>query len=281
MEIRRPWVAGAFYPADPDRLRSSIEDCFIHKLGPGQLHDTQSTERKIVSVICPHAGYMYSGPVAAHSYYHIAAEARPESVVVLGPNHTGLGSPIAMVDRGSWQTPLGRFRIDNELAGAILYASDLIDVDSVAHVREHSIEVQLPFLQYIYGLDMRFVPISMGLQDIGSSTEVGRAVAKAVKGKSILMIASTDLNHFEPQSIAETKDSMVIESILSLDETALQNRVRMNRISMCGYGPVSAVIVASKILGASKAELLSHHTSGDISGDYSSVVGYASVKISR
>ena len=281
MEIRRPWVAGAFYPADPDRLSNSIEGCFTHKLGPGVPHETQLTERNIVSVICPHAGYMYSGPVAAHSYYHIAAEARPESVVVLGPNHTGLGSPIAMVEHGSWQTPLGRFEVDSGLAGAIFEASGLIDVDDVAHVREHSIEVQLPFLQYVYGLDMRFVPISMGLQDLESSTEVGRALAKAVKGRNILMIASTDLNHFEPQPIAKKKDSMVIESILSLDEAALQNRVRMNRISMCGYGPVSAVIVASKILGASDAELLSYHTSGDISGDYSSVVGYASAKITR
>jgi AmmeMemoRadiSam system protein B len=245
------------------------------------MYETQSTESNIVSVICPHAGYMYSGPVAAHSYYHMAAEARPESVVVLGPNHTGLGSPIAMVESGSWQTPLGRLEIDNELAGAILQASDLIDVDDVAHIREHSIEVQLPFLQYVYGHEIRFVPISMGLQDLESSREIGRAVAEAAEGRNILMIASTDLNHFEPQSLANTKDAMVIDSILSLDETALQKRVRTNRISMCGYGPVSAVIVASKILGASDTELLSYHTSGDISGDRSSVVGYASAKITR
>lgn len=281
MATRRPWVAGSFYPADPDRLRSSIEGCFTHKLGPGLPHETKSTERNIISVICPHAGYIYSGPVAAHSYYHIAAEARPESVVVLGPNHTGLGSPIAMVESGSWQTPLGRIEVDNELADAIFEASGLIDVDDVAHVREHSIEVQLPFLQYIYGNDMRFVPICMGLQDLESSREVGLAVAKAAEGRNILIIASTDLNHFESQSIANKKNALVIESILSLDEAALQKNVRMNHISMCGYGPVSAVIVASKSLGASDAKLLSYHTSGDITGDHTSVVGYASVKITR
>ena len=281
MGVRRPCVAGAFYPADPDRLRSSIEGCFTHRLGPGRLPETRSSERDIVSVVCPHAGYTYSGPVAAHSYHQLAAEARPESVVVLGPNHTGLGSPIAMMARGSWETPLGEVEIDEELAGAIFEASHLIDMDNVAHVREHSIEVQLPFLQYVYGSDVKFVPICMRLQDLESSREVGRAVAEAADGRDVLMVASTDLNHFEPQSSAKRKDEMVIESILSLDEATLQERVRKNHISMCGYGPVSAVIVASKRLGTSEAELLSYHTSGDVTNDYSSVVGYASVKIAR
>jgi len=281
MSVRRPCVAGAFYPADPERLRQAIESCFTHRLGPGGLPRPASVERRIVSVVCPHAGYMYSGPVAAHSYYHLAAEARPESVVVIGPNHTGLGSPVAMMNRGAWETPLGEVEVDGGLADAIFKASDLIDIDGMAHLREHSIEVQLPFLQYIYGPDLRFVPICMGFQDLETSREVGRAVAQAVGEADAVIVASTDLTHQEPQASANRKDRMVIESILSLDEAALQERVRANRITMCGYGPVSAALVASKMLGAAGAELLAYHTSGDVTGDYSAVVGYAASKVTR
>ena len=280
MSVRRPCVAGAFYPADRGRLRRSIEECFTHRLGPGKSPEAKVGERRIVSVVCPHAGYMYSGPVAAHSYYHLASEAKPNSVVILGPNHTGLGGPVSMGGKGAWETPLGRVNIHEGLAKEIFEASDIIDMDDLAHLREHSIEVQLPFLQYIYS-EFEFVPICMGFQDLETSREVGRALAETLKGKNSLIIASTDLNHMEPQPSAEPKDRGVIERILSMDEAALQNWVRSRRVSMCGYGPVSAAIVASKMLGARKAELLSYHTSGDVTGDLSSVVGYAALKISR
>lgn len=281
MRVRRPCVAGAFYPADPERLRETIEGCFTHRLGPGRLPKPEGYERRIVSVVCPHAGYMYSGPVAAHSYYNLAAEAKPRSVIVIGPNHTGLGSPIAMMNSGAWETPLGEVEIDVELADAIFEASDIIDIDEWAHRREHSIEVQLPFLQYIYGSDLRFVPICMGLQDLESSREVGKAIAETANRADAIIMASTDLTHQEPQASANRKDRMVIEAILSMDEVALQERVRANRISMCGYGPVSVAIVASKLLGASGAELLAYHTSGDITGDQYAVVGYAAAKLTR
>lgn len=281
MSVRRPSVAGAFYPSDPERLKQTIEGCFTHELGPGRLPELKSSERQIVSVICPHAGYMYSGPVAAHSYYHLAAEPKPESVIVIGPNHTGLGSPIAMMGNGAWETPLGRVEINAQLADAIFKASDIIDVDERAHSREHSIEVQLPFLQFIYGAELSFVPISMGFQDLETSRTVGKAVAKAMEGSDAIVVASTDLSHYEPQPIAREKDRLVIDSISALDEVALQDSVRKNRISMCGYGPVSATIVASKLLGASRAELLAYNTSGDITGDHHSVVGYAAAKVTR
>lgn len=281
MSVRRPSVAGAFYPSDPERLKQIIEGCFTHEIGPGSLPELKSSERHIVSVICPHAGYMYSGPVAAHSYYHLAAESKSASVIVIGPNHTGLGSPIAMMRKGAWETPLGRVEINSELADAIFKASDIIDMDERAHSREHSIEVQLPFLQFIYGPDLLFVPISMGFQDLESSREVGKAVAKAMKASDAIVVASTDLSHYEPNSYAREKDQLVIDSIIALDEVALQNRVQENRISMCGYGPVSAAIVASKLLGASGAELLAYNTSGDITGDHHSVVGYAAAKVTR
>jgi hypothetical protein len=281
MSVRRPWVAGAFYPAEPDRLRQAIEASFTHKLGPGKSVGPASTERRTVSVVCPHAGYMYSGHVAAHSYHALAAEARPRSAVIIGPNHTGIGSPVAMMNRGAWETPLGRVEIDGELADAISGASDIIDIDESAHRREHSVEVQLPFLQYIYGSSLKLVPICMGFQDIETSTEVGRAVGEAAKKIDAVLVASTDLTHQEPQASANRKDRMVIDSILKLDESTLQRNVIAHRISTCGYGPVSAVLVASKALGAGKAELLSYHTSGDVTGDHTAVVGYAALKITR
>ena len=280
MGVRRPCVAGAFYPADQGRLRHTIEDCFTHELGPGKLPERKSSERQILSVVCPHAGYVYSGPAAAHSYFHLASEAKPDSVVILGPNHTGLGGPVSMGGTGAWETPLGRVAIDEDLAKAIFESSDIIDIDELAHAREHSIEVQLPFLQYVYG-DFRFVPICMGFQDLETSREVGRSIAKVMERRNALVIASTDLSHMEPQSSANVKDRGVIERILSLDEAALQEWVRSERVSMCGYGPVSATIVASKLLGAKNAEFLAYNTSGDVTGDLSAVVGYAAIKITR
>jgi len=281
MEVRRPWVAGSFYPGDPEELRRSIEECFRHRLGPGALPKRRKGEHRIVALISPHAGYIYSGPVAAHGYYHLALDGKPSTLIILGPNHTGLGSPVAMMGEGAWETPLGVVEIDGELAQAIFKASDIIDVDEIAHLREHSIEVQLPFLQYLYGSEFRFVPICMGLQDLETSRAVGRVIAEASKGKDVVIIASTDFSHYEPQSRAEQNDRRVIEAILNLDEEEVQRAVRRYGVSMCGYGPVSAAITAAKELGASSAELLAYHTSGDVTGDYSAVVGYASLKLTR
>ena len=177
--------------------------------------------------------------------------------------------------------PLGDMEVDSELARAIQASSQLIDVDESAHRYEHSVEVQLPFLQYIYGPRLRFVPICMMLQDLTSSRDVGEAIAKASKGRNVLIIASTDMTHYEPQRIAERNDQLVVDAILRLDEAALQRAVETHSISMCGYGPVSAAIVASKALGASRGERLAYHTSGDITGDHTQVVGYCSAALTR
>jgi AmmeMemoRadiSam system protein B len=278
MGVRRPVVAGAFYPADPTRLRRSIEESFTHRLGPGGLPGEPTGERTIISVVCPHAGYMYSGPVAAHSYLQLSNEGKPDTVVIIGPNHTGLGGPVSLGGSDAWETPLGSVEIDKDLTSAIFGSSDFIDVDEMAHVREHSVEVQLPFLQHIYG-EFKLVPICMGFQDLEISRRLGGVLAEALKDRNALIIASTDLNHMEPQSIAEPKDRGVIDRILALDEEALQGWVRDRRVSMCGYGPVSATLVASKKLGATKAEFLAYSTSGDIIGGRSAVVGYTSIKI--
>jgi len=224
---------------------------------------------------------MFSGPVAAHGYYEAAQSGKPDTVVVLGPNHTGIGSGVSIVTSGRWRTPLGDMVVDQDLAKTIQAESEIIDIDEKAHMFEHSVEVQLPFLQYIYGDKVTLVPICMMFQDLRTSREVGLALAKASRGRNVLIVASTDLTHYESEKAAEAKDAAVMEAIVHLDEFELQRRIEGQNITMCGYGPVSAVIVAMKELGPAKARLLSYHTSGDITGDYTQVVGYCSIAISR
>jgi hypothetical protein len=279
--VRRPYVAGSFYPREPQRLRNEIEDCFKHKLGPGRLPVKSDKPRTITGIVCPHAGYVYSGHVAAHSYLALSEEKAPDTAVILCPNHTGLGSAVSLMGEGAWENPLGKVKIDAELSKAIFRASGMIDLDESAHQYEHSIEVQLPFLQFIYGSSISIVPICMGFQDLETSRNVGEAVADAAKDKNVIIIASTDMTHQEPQESAARKDRLVLEAIEKLDEAGVQNAVAKNRITMCGYGPVSATIVASKLLRADRAEILSYHTSGDITGDRGAVVGYASAKLTR
>jgi len=280
LSVRRPAVAGAFYPAQPKRLRDQIESCFTHEKGPGRLPRGESRPRDILSVVCPHAGYMYSGPAAAHSYLALAEQEKPDSVVVLGPNHTGWGTPVSIMGEGIWETPLGMVKLDSELAKAIIDAAGVIDYDETAFLREHSVEVQVPFLQYIYG-EFKLVPICMGYQDLETSREVGEAIHRAAEGRNILVVASTDLTHQEPQASANKKDKMIIDAILAMDEERLQRVVHENRLTTCGYGPVSAALVASRLDGAKKAELLTYYTSGDIIGDHDGVVGYAALKVTK
>ena len=281
MSVRRPHVAGSFYPREPQRLRRDIEDCFKHPLGPGKLPAKGEKPRTITGLVCPHAGYMYSGPVAAHSYYALSEEKPPETAIILCPNHTGLGSAVSLMAEGSWETPLGRLRIDSDISDAIFKASGIIDVDEAAHLYEHSIEVQLPFLQYLYGDSITIVPICMGFQDLGTSRNIGEAIAKVVAGRNVVVIASTDMTHQESQQSASRKDRLVLDAVEAMDEERVQSVVQSNHITMCGYGPVSATLVASKRLGADRAEILSYHTSGDITGDRGAVVGYASAKITH
>jgi AmmeMemoRadiSam system protein B len=238
-------------------------------------------ERKIISAVSPHAGYMFSGPVAAHLYFALAQDGIPNSIVVLGPNHYGVGTGLSVMDEGAWQTPLGDVEIDSDLARAICVNSGMMDVDASAHSHEHSIEVQLPFLQYVYGDRFKFVPISMMMQDLETSRNVGKAIAKSAGDHNILILASSDMSHYEPQKAAERKDGLAVNAILKLDEEELQNTVELENISMCGYGPVSSAIVAAKLLHGTSAKVTSYHTSGDITGDHTQVVGYLSAVISR
>jgi hypothetical protein len=238
-------------------------------------------ERRLVGLVCPHAGYMYSGPVAAKSYFEVATDGKPDEIVIIGPNHTGQGSGVSMMSEGVWETPLGQVEVDKETVTAISKVSDIIDLDDQAHLYEHSVEVQLPFLQYVLKTRFEFVPICMMMQDLETSTEVGKAVGEALKGKNALIIASSDMTHYESAEAARRKDRLCIDAILALDDARLQETVESHRISMCGHGPVASMIAASKILNAKTGRLLGYSTSGDITGDNSEVVGYLAASIQK
>ena len=278
MKARPPAFAGSWYAGTSQELRKQIEGCFTHKLGPGNLPKVaKNGPRKILGLVSPHAGYMYSGPVAAHGYYRLAADGKPDVVVILSPNHTGRGSALAIMKEGIWRTPLGDVEIDTPVAETILRESGIIDIDEKAHAYEHSIELQLPFLQYLYGSSFKFVPICFLMQDLESSREVGKAVAEALSQQNAVVIASTDMTHYEPHESAKRKDEMAINAAAKLDEGEYYSIVESHGISTCGYGPVVAAITAAKKLGGKRGQLLCYKTSGDITGDYSAVVGYASL----
>jgi hypothetical protein len=277
-KVRRPTQAGAFYEGNAESLKRQIENCFLHELGPGKIPKAVKVgPRQVIGLVCPHAGYMFSGPVAAHAYSKLALDGKPDVVVIFGPNHTGYGSALAVMNEGFWRTPFGDVEIDGETANQIVHESRIVDVDDSAHRLEHSIEVQLPFLQYLYGSEFKIVPICFLMQDLSSAREVGQAVAKVLAGKNAVIIASSDMTHYEPQKIAAEKDRSALEAVEAMDEKKFYSTVEAHRISACGYGPIVALITAAKILGAKEAKLLCYKTSGDVIGDYSSVVGYAAV----
>jgi AmmeMemoRadiSam system protein B len=279
--VRYPRYAGSFYAGSKESLRRQIEECFTHKFGPGKHPKVQETgPRRIIGLICPHAGYIYSGPVAANAYYQLAMDGRADVFVILGPNHQGIGSGVAIMDRGVWRTPLGDSEVDSDVAKEILRCSDIIDADETAHTYEHSIEVQLPFLQYIYG-SFKFVPICFLMQDLETAREVGQALAESLKDKNAVIIASSDMTHYEPHRRASEKDKAAINAILQFDEELFYSTLESRNVTACGYGPIASLIVASKKLGFKNAELLSYRTSGDITGDMSAVVGYVAIAITK
>jgi hypothetical protein len=278
--VRPPAVAGQFYEGSKSSLLKQINWCYMHPQGPKALPKVKKGPRNLVGLVSPHAGYMYSGPVAAHGFAFMASDGKPEHLIILGPNHTGVGSGVSIMTSGKWSTPLGEARIDAELGEAIAKSSEIIDVDSDAHAHEHSIEVQLPFLQHLFG-EINFVPICMMLQDQRTSDEVGDAISKASAGKDVAIVASTDLTHYESQRSAVEKDNKALDAITALDGAGLIATVEREGITMCGYGPVAAMIRSAKKLGAKRAKVLKHATSGDIAPPMSQVVGYGSVAVLR
>lgn len=261
--MRQPSVAGQFYP----KMRSSLEKILQ------QLVQPQRIQREVIGAIMPHAGYIYSGYVAGAVVSGIKVK---DTFIIMGPNHTGMGKPFSIMTEGAWQTPLGSVSINEGLAKEILTHSKSLKEDEEAHMLEHSIEVEIPFLQYLKK-DISIIPIVISQHNPQAYRQIGTDIADVIKTtkEEVVVIASTDFTHYEPHEIARKKDRHAIDAILELDDAKLLEIIEKENISMCGYAPVVILINIAKLLGAKRAELIKYQTSGDTSGDYSSVVGYA------
>ena len=266
--IRPPAVAGHFYPSDPRELTRQVDE----------FAGGRSTKLRALACVVPHAGYMYSGHVAGAVYSTLEIPAR---CILLGPRHYPQGQPLAILSDGSFVTPLGEAWIDASLAAELAHACPLLREDAVAHAREHSLEVQLPFLQRIAGGRLRITPVVLATDRYGVMEELGRAVAQVVKAENepLLVIASSDMNHYESDEVTRAKDERAIARILALDPRGLYDTVRNEGITMCGYAATVAMLAAVRELGAGDAKLVRYATSGDVSGDRDQVVGYAGIVI--
>ncbi len=278
---RRPAVAGYFYEGRRDALLEQIKGCFLSPHGPEELPDPEGPETSSIpppALVSPHAGYMYSGPVAAHGYLELSRRRRPRTVVVVGPNHYGIGTEVSIYPGGHWITPLGEVEIDRELASHLAELSQVFSLDELSHSREHSIEVQVPFLQFVYRRGFKFLPVCMLDQSREVAEEVGRALAEAIPHpEDFVVIASSDFTHYEPHDEAVRRDMPVIERILALDVAGFYREMERRDATLCGYGGIAAVMEYARRKGYIGSKLLKYATSGDVSGDRSSVVGYASI----
>lgn len=265
--IRHPAVAGGFYPADANTLTKTLHS---------YLPPNQKTIPALGCIV-PHAGYMYSGRVAGAVY---AALDLPKHFLVLGPNHTGLGQPLAIIRQGAWETPLGKVEINASLAAALLQQFPLLVEDAEAHRAEHAIEVQLPFLQTLRP-GSSFVPITIGTSEFDVLSALGEAIADVLstQPEPVLIISSSDMNHYENDAITRVKDHRAIEQILLLNPQGLAETVKKQEISMCGVWPTVVMLTAAKKMGARTAQLIKYATSADASGDQRRVVGYAGMTI--
>jgi AmmeMemoRadiSam system protein B len=271
--VRRAAVAGQFYSSSKSALMKELEHCFLSPLGPGRLPEVvKDGPRRIAGAVVPHAGLVFSGPVAAHVYDQMAADGMPETVVIIGPNHTGYGRAVSASSE-DFETPLGVVRSDRDILSRM---KGVVEIDRAAHLYEHSLEVQLPFLQYL-DPEIKIVPIVMGRQDIVMARETAKVLREACAGRDVVFLASSDLSHYLPAEVARERDGMVLERILSLDAEGLVGVVERNDISMCGYGPVAVMIMAC---GGGKARLLHYGNSGDVR-PMADVVGYAAAVVER
>lgn len=267
---RFPAVAHQFYPGTPGVLERDLAS--YTKPDPGQ------EKKAAIAVIVPHAGYMYSGRVAGETYSRVRI---PERVLILGPNHHGQGPAIAIMSGGEWEMPQGIVPIDKELAEEIRRQSPLVADDPRTHSMEHSLEVQVPFLQY-FQKNLRITPIMLSTISYATCEELGHQLATAVKQvtEDVLLVASTDMTHYESRKNAAAKDALAIERIMALDPEGLYHTIVTRRITMCGFIPTTVVLVAAKALGAQAAELVRYTDSGEVTGDTSQVVGYAGFVVS-
>jgi len=269
--VRQPAVAGSFYEGTPERLRAQVDACFA-------ANPRAESKETFIGAVVPHAGLMYSGHVAAAFY---GSAELPRRMIILCPNHTGAGHFAAINREGSWRTPMGDAPIDTSLAEALIAKTRLLAEDTRAHAREHSLEVQLPFVQRLLP-QFTFVPICLGAHRFDYAEEIGEAIAEVVKeaDEPVGILASSDLNHYEDQGATLRKDQYAIDQVLARNPTELWRVVDELDVSMCGFIPTTTMLIAANALGASNARLLKHATSGDINGDYGHVVGYAAIAVS-
>jgi len=272
MAVRRAAVAGSWYPDDPARLTQQVTR-YVERADVGEIGDP------VRAVIAPHAGLMYSGPVAAFSY-KAAAPCRCTSAVLIGPSHFVPFRGVSLWPDGSWETPLGAIQVDEVLASAIRAASDEVVEVPAAHGREHSLELQLPFIARLFP-GVSIVPLVMGHQTRSTSFALGEALARAIgeQDRQVLLVASSDLSHYEDADTAHQLDAVITGSVESLDPEALMKALEADPRHACGGGPMVAVLVAARRLGATSARVLEYADSGDVSGDKSSVVGYMAAAI--
>ncbi len=265
--IRQAKFAGQFYPGSPEQLKMELQ---------GLIPDNSIT-KKVIGVVSPHAGYVYSGRVTGRL---LASVEIPSTVILLGPNHRGAGALAALAPEHYWQTPLGLVQLDKKLAGLIKKHLPVVTEDSLAHANEHSLEVQLPFLQYLRH-DLKIVPISMAFGDYAGCEYLGKGLADAIKesGENPLILASSDMNHYESDQVSRQKDSLVLERLLAFDPQGMLEAARSKKVTMCGVVPTAVMLIAARQLGATTAELTDYTNSGEVNGDMRQVVGYAGVRI--
>jgi len=270
-QVRRPAVAGRFYPGNPNDLLAEVRAYLAQSIS------NEQAPLPAVGCIAPHAGYMYSGHVAGAVFARVEI---PERCVVLCPNHTGVGHALSIMSEGAWKTPLGDVEIDTQIAQALKDRFPALLEDASAHRAEHAVEVELPFLQACQS-ELKFVPIAVGTGKFELLEELGQALADVIgrQNNRVLIVASSDMNHYEPDPVTRAKDHRAIERILLLDARGLYDVVTEQNISMCGFGPAVALLTAAKRLGAKSAELVKYATSADVSGDRNMAVGYAGMLV--
>ncbi len=278
-QIREPRFADRFYPASRTELAARIEEAFTHDLGPGRVPEVPDDgPREVLGLISPHAGYPFSGHTAAHAYAALARDGHPDVAVVIGVNHLRANVFSALQTSGAWRTPLGDLAIAEDVADDIASALPDFKTDASVFRAEHSVEVQVPFLQYVYEESLLFVPMMMASHGIEEARRVGEAVAEAIEGRDAVVIASTDMTHEQPASVARKQDNLLIDRIEALDAEGLIRKQESRNISMCGVSPVAATIVATTSLGASEVESLAYSNSGDVM-PAATVVGYYAAAI--
>ena len=277
--VRNAVAAGLFYEGTKDKLIKQIESCFLHTLGPGKLPErVDGSSRSSIGYISPHAGYMYSGPIAAHTYFNLSLEKKPDTIVIIGPNHTGLGKPISLAPWREWETPLGRIAVDVELRNHLAKNSSVVQLDYAAHLYEHSIEVQIPFIQYLYGNSVRILAIAALDQRPSTAEALANDLLYSIEelGRDVVIIASTDMTHYEPYEDAVKKDMIAYKAMETLEPKELYKVINLHGISMCGPLGVMVLMHIARKIGGGKPRLLKYATSGDVTGDKTAVVGYLS-----